>query len=936
MPSYYDSNPRTSANSKIPLPGEDAVAHFPSEGLYLGDLDGAGIEMPALFDLREIGSLCFLYRSEAERLAVNACLEKLVWRIAMTVPSNLCDLVLFNGGNPGDAFNVHTRINKYLFDDRAERVYFDGTSDAFMSKINDIYFSIVSRMSAIRFAGKGDLVELNESLGKDARFRYEFIFLTDFPRNLRPECLQRISQIVDSGKKAGVYVFMSWDMNADFDEKDVLFNPQTLLSSMELLCPQGGEYKFRGTGHDDVFNRFSFKMDEALTDLFSIEKYLQFIDIQAETARKAAKPSAWKQDFEELEKAPYEPVMSELSITVGRDVNDNRPVEFKLNAEHHIHGFVLGKSGSGKSVLLNNIICSAILKYSPEDLMLYLMDFKGVEFNSYRGIKHTKAVLVDASDPQMTLEVLRELKSEYDRRMELFSEENVKTVHSYNLRHTDKRLSQVLFIADECQEMFKGGSSGDATVSVIQRDINSILDIIATKGRAAGIHMLLATQQLDDVDIPDSVLKNLSECFLLLSAPSDSEKLVPDSSDMTSRQSAGLACYYHEKALQSQVRTFFATEEEIAGAIKAAQKKAENVPGNGEHYFCGSSVYHLENPEKLAFKNYEGISYAYVGKDLKINGCDTRIPLRDDFGENVLIFGANKEEQAIGVLMNTLASLIISGKRGGPLYNIFVIDCLNQQNVAYKGLLQEWSSKGLCRIIPRQKSGGFLYDMVEDVMNGTSRPTMLFIIGQDHFLEVKRKVSLGGSSGADYDDADLGDLSLSIDSIDDLSVDELSVDENAVIPELTEEQKQMLQRMMEDSSSSLSNATQDTEVGPESESETKPATKKKVDSMTFGGALSYLLDEGPIHGVHVILQVDKPTNIFFVDYVDSAETDKFRHKIMLQSENRFVSEMRISQEMDLSSLSKDKKHLRAFYYADGEEPVLFTPYLMPSPDVTEG
>ena len=63
----------------------------------------------------------------------------------------------------------------------------------------------------------------------------------------------------------------------------------------------------------------------------------------------------------------------------------------RFNSGDYIHAFILGQSGSGKSVLLNNIITSAINKYAPEDLMLYLMDFKGVEFNRYRGIRHAKA-----------------------------------------------------------------------------------------------------------------------------------------------------------------------------------------------------------------------------------------------------------------------------------------------------------------------------------------------------------------------------------------------------------------------------------------------------------------------------------------------------------------------------------------------------------------
>ena len=233
--------------------------------------------------------------------------------------------------------------------------------------------------------------------------------------------------------------------------------------------------------------------------------------------------------------------MSELSVTIGLDVNDKHPVTIRFNSKDYIHGFILGQSGSGKSVLINNIISSLILKYSPEDLMLYLMDFKGVEFNRYRGEKHTKAVLVDNSDRQMTLEVLRELRDENKRRIKLWQQESVNNIDGYNTKHPSNRVPQVLFVADEGQVMFKEYTSG--TERVIQQEISEILNTIATQGRSQGIHMLLATQQLDETDISGQILKNLTECFLMMSAPADSDKLVPDSSDITSKQMTGIACY---------------------------------------------------------------------------------------------------------------------------------------------------------------------------------------------------------------------------------------------------------------------------------------------------------------------------------------------------------------------------------------------------------
>ena len=923
MASYYDSNKATSANSRYFILNDSEAQHFPFEGLYIGSLYGGDVEMPALIDICEVKAFCLLYNSEKTRACVNHVLERLAWRIAITVPANLCDIVLYNGGIAGDSFNTHSRLNKYLVGDRDERVLFDGNIDVFDKVVSDAYASIVQRMSAINCAGKHTLVELNESLGRDARMKYQFFILTDFPRNVKMQTVQKLAQIIDVGSKAGVYVMMSWDMNADFSDDhhaSSSFDAQAMLKNMEIVFPKDGTFFFSNSGHDDILNRFTLNLDDAAVDPAEANTWSVYINKVVDVAKKNAKPTALKQDFALLENTPYEPVMSEISITVGLDVNDKHQVTVRFNSGDYIHAFILGQSGSGKSVLLNNIISSAILKYSPEDLMLYLMDFKGVEFNRYKGIKHTKAVLVDNSDPQMTLEVLRELREENKHRVKLWQRESVNNIDGYNKKYPNSRLPQILFVADECQVMFKENVS-NGTERMIQQEISEILNIIATQGRSQGIHMLLATQQLDETDISGQILKNLTECFLLMSAPTDSDRLVPDSSDMTSRQMTGMACYYHKRELQSQVQTFYANDEELANAIDAAQTKAMDIPGNGEHYFCGSSLFYLnQNKEAIAQSDYD-CPIALVGQNIGINGGATTLPLRNDFSENILIFGANKEEQSAGVAMNTLASLMISYKQKGIVCNFVIIDCLVQQNAKYKSLLSDWKSKGLCKLVPRQESGGFLHYLVDDLSNNAAHPTILAIIGQERFIEMKRKLSLQGLSSDDNNLEDIDDFDF--DSFEPLQ--DLVIDESAVIPELTEEQKQQLQKMLEEDAPIA--------VAPQPVERELKEESSIADKMTYPKALSYILDEGPLQGVHTLLLVDKPGNILFEGDYDVNDTDKFRHKIILRSENKFLQPMRFSQEIDVETLSDEDEHLRAYYYPEGDDPVLFTPYQMPDTDI---
>jgi energy-coupling factor transporter ATP-binding protein EcfA2 len=879
MPGFYDQVKRTVANSDVFVFPEDVTPHFPTEGVYVGKLFGPKIEFPALADLRERGSICFLYNSLQTRVQVNHCIENVVWRLAACLPPKQCRLLLYNGGQPGESFKSHLLINDFLFQEDAPKVYIDGSAEQFGRRLDVVYDSILARMSAVSIANKSNLIELNESLGKDAKIPFQFIVLTDFPHGLDTKHAEKLSNIVKAGAKAGIFVILSWDMAASFEENRYgtnIFNPQAMLREMEIIYPSDNKFMFRNSGHDEVLNRFLFELDGGELDVETVKKCASSIDKNVKEATKVAKRGILKQDFDTLKKEPYVPTNSEISVSIGVDIASKQNVTLKFNSGDYIHAFILGQSGSGKSVLLNNIISSAILKYSPEDLVLYLMDFKGVEFNRYKGEKHTKAVLVDNSDPQMTLEVLRELREENKKRVKLWQREGVNNIDGYNKKHPDSRLPQVLFVADECQVMFQAPRTGGVQMD-IHREISDILNTIATQGRSQGIHMLLATQQLDETDISGQVLKNLTECLLLMSAPSDSNLLVPDSSDLTAKQATGLACYYHKKDLKGQVQTFYATDDELEAAINYAQVKAKDIKGNGESYFNGSAVYSLSEKDIKALSS-PGFKYptALLGKNIGMKGNTTTVPLRDDFSENVLIFGANKQEQSSGVLMNALLSLMLSCKMMGKQVDFLVIDCISKADSPYKSLLAKLEEKGYCHLIERQRSGRTIKAIAKDIKNGCATPVILAVIGSERFIEMKRN-----------------------------------------------------QPICDDSAPEVVNGIEVLGFSPDLLGENE---NKGFDIMTFQQVFTYILDEGPMHDVHVLLQVDKPGNILFEGDYGINATDKFRHKIILRSENKFLSPIRFSKDIDVETLSDEEEHLRAYYYPEGDDPVLFTPFILPDID----
>lgn len=700
-----------------------------------------------------------------------------------------------------------------------------------------------------------DILKGGDKTSVDNTIAHELVVLLDYPYQY-DGITEDMRIVIEQGQQAGIHFIVLNDLRQNFDN-DRAFNILTLKD--RFFQEPDAFYVAKKEDYDKYLCR-TYQLCNQPALLNACLEYLK-----EDTDRKNNQYEINKgQDFVVAE--------DEICLTIGSDINNREEITLRFNSKDYIHAFILGKSGSGKSVLLNNIIISAINKYSPEDLMLYLLDFKRVEFNCYKGIKHAKAILVDNSDTQMTLEILKELENENQRREILLSEEGDKTIDSYNRKHPDSKIPMILFVADECQVMFKQSKWN------IQNEIADSLITIATRGRSQGIHMILATQSLEDVDIPGQILNNLTECILLNSESIDSEKLVKGSSELSYGQPIGQCYYYHNKKLYAHMKTFYSTENEIKSAIESSRKKSENHIDYGGAYFCGKSKIWLDDTEKAAIIQASSkYPIAALGHNIGLRGGLTTIQLLPEFSENVLFFGINKEEQTVGVMINALMSLIISYQQLGKTCDFIIIDCLNDEEARYRSLLEAMESEGMCKIVERPQSGTLFMQLVNDICNHYARPTVLGIIGSNQFIEIKRNTPLP-SSQIQESESNLEVISIDYSTMPDLFPNN-SLDSSRI--------------------------------------------------KTYQDALMFILDEGPLQDIHVLLQVDKPENILFNGEWCPEVTDKFRHKVILRSENKYLAPMRFSVDIDVEALNKEEERLRAYYYPDNGEPKLFTPYIMP-------
>lgn len=555
--------------------------------------------------------------------------------------------------------------------------------------------------------------------------------------------------------------------------------------------------------------------------------------------------------------------------------DDGDDVEFRFDTVSHTHAFIIGKTGSGKSVLLHNIITGLVNRYSPEDLELYLLDLKmgGVEFNRYRRLPYLRFLLVDNSDIQIVLEIMRDIDNKMRERGKAFREAGVSNVKEYNAANPDRKMSQVIVVIDECHQIFSMGNGRSAAKE--QREITERLAKIAKEGRSQGIHLIFATQTLSGSEIPPDIQKNITDYYLLKCAPSDSESLVRGSSSKTEALPVGKVYYYHADR-QALFQGIYNDNKALEDLIEASLKRYSDVNSHGQFYFNGAQTFALDESimNEMADTRRRGINGS-PGRKINLLQQPVSVILTKDFSENVLLTGINAEEQLSRTTLALMTSQLAIARRKGEKLKVNVINCLDPEaNTSI--ILSDMASSGIISLYRPSESENMLTRLCNDV-NGKAltNDTLLYIIGQERFTEMKRDQKFSIKEKENVSDA--------LDLFQGLSFSAAQTGSNA-----------------------------------------------NFDS--FRKAVIYLLENGPAAGLHVVVQIDKADKLLFDDFISpKIVSSRFKHLIVLRTEPRTAMSLGISDDIKVENISDDIERLRAYYYFDEDGSyTLFSPYEMTS------
>jgi len=199
----------------------------------------------------------------------------------------------------------------------------------------------------------------------------------------------------------------------------------------------------------------------------------------------------WESEQEENKEQDF------LSISIGSRGREKIYFTMGLKSQNY-HAFIAGMTGMGKTNLLNSIIVGIAQNYTVKEVEIYLMDYKpaGAEFMIFKNHPNCKKLFLENQDPTPAFEMLEEFQKEMYRRGDILGG---KSIDEYNRQNPQAILPRKILIIDEIQRMF-GGDYKDSN------HFNTLVEDIIKAGRSYGLHLILTTQSLKQINMKDSIM----------------------------------------------------------------------------------------------------------------------------------------------------------------------------------------------------------------------------------------------------------------------------------------------------------------------------------------------------------------------------------------------------------------------------------------------
>jgi DNA segregation ATPase FtsK/SpoIIIE, S-DNA-T family len=494
---------------------------------------------------------------------------------------------------------------------------------------------------------------------------YRFLVVADFPTNFTEGAIRRLGSIISSGARCGVFTLIMHDrrlgLPAELPLEDLAGNGLRLVHDGERFLAEDEllrhfELVLDAPPPEDVLTRIMHVVGRGAKDAFRVEVPFD-----------AIAPAAGKQWTRDATK--------ELSVPIGH-AGAVRLQNFALGRGLAQHALVAGKTGSGKSTLLHVIITNVALWYPPEEVELYLVDFKkGVEFKTYvtHALPHARAIAIE-SDREFGVSVLQRLDAEMNRRGELFRAAGVQDLSAYRAA-SGQVLPRTLLIVDEFQIFFTEDDK-------LAQEAGVLVDRLVRQGRAFGIHILLGSQTLaGSAGLARSTMGQMAVRIALQCSEADSQVILDDTNVAARLLSRpGEAIYNDAGGLLTGNNNFqvaWLPDERQSVYLDDVRALADTRGWRGEPaiVFEGNALADIRQNRQLVrlielpqWPSSDAVPHAWLGEPVAIKD-PTGVALRRQSGANLLAVG-QRDEAALAMLA---AAMLCLGCQHAPQTARFVI-----------------------------------------------------------------------------------------------------------------------------------------------------------------------------------------------------------------------------------------------------------------------
>ncbi|MFO1021504.1 MAG: FtsK/SpoIIIE domain-containing protein [Planctomycetales bacterium] len=504
--------------------------------------------------------------------------------------------------------------------------------------------------------------EYNHHAGEVAE-PYRILVVANFPTGFSERATQRLLSIVTNGPRCGVHTIISRDM--------------------AVATYRGEELaQLERASHTLHWNGKQFE-DRTLTSIP--------IPLQSDPLPTAADTVALVRRIGELSKhlrrveVPFHRIVpapnaywsadsrSQIDVPLGR-AGATHLQHLRLGKGTSQHVLVAGKTGSGKSTLLHILVTNLALRYSPDEIEFYLVDFKkGVEFKTYatHHLPHARVISIE-SDREFGVSVLQRLDAILEERGQLFRAAGVQDIASYRNDNPDAIMPRILLMVDEFQEFFVEDDRYSQTAALL-------LDRLVRQGRAFGIHVLLGSQTLGgayslarttigQMSVRIALQCSESDAHLILSEENSAARLLTRPGEAIYNDANGLV----EGNNPFQIAWMNDSDRDVLLAQIEARARSTgrtwpepiifegNVPADPLRNAALAAA--VQSPASEAAGEAQPES-AWLGESVAITGpTDITFPRRS--GTNLLVVGQDADA-ALGILANTLIALAPSTESTG-------------------------------------------------------------------------------------------------------------------------------------------------------------------------------------------------------------------------------------------------------------------------------